>query len=137
MTSTQSISVELPDKLYERIREVAERNERSVESILRESLEVLFGGVSVDSETPLSQLENFRDDQLWAVVYQRMPWPEKERMRELIAQGKKRGELGAGEQAALKGLLDQVDRYMLLRSRALQLLQQRGHDVERYLMLGA
>lgn len=136
MTSTQSISVELPDELYERIREVAERNERSVESILRESLEVLFGGVSVDSENPLSQLGNFRDDQLWAVVHQRMAWPEKERMRELIAQGK-RGELSAGEQAALKALLDQVDRYMLLRSRALQLLQQRGHDVERYLTMGA
>jgi predicted DNA-binding protein len=135
MTSTQSISVELPDELYERIREVAERNERSVESVLRESLEVMFGGAAVESEDLLSRMETFRDDQLWAVVYQRMAWPQKERLRELTTQGKT-GELSLGEQADLKALLDQVDRYTLLRSRALQLLQQRGHEVDRYLMMG-
>lgn len=136
MSLTQSISVDLPDELYERIREVAERNDRSVESVLRESLEVMFGAASAEPENLLDQLDHYRDDQLWAVVYQRLVWPQKERLRELVTRGEQ-SELTVAEQAELDTLLDRVDRYTLLRSQALRLLKQRGQDVERYLASGA
>jgi hypothetical protein len=132
MASTQSVSVELPEELYESIREVAERSERSVESVLRESLEVMFSPLSGDPEDLLARLDSYRDDQLWGVVYQRLTWPKKERLHELMRRGRE-GELSGAEQAELEELLDRVDRYTVLRSGALRLLEQRGHDVERYL----
>jgi len=134
MASTQSISVELPDDLYERLREVAERHERSVESVLRESLEVMFGAASEDPEGMLAHMETYRDDQLWAVVYQRVVWPQKERLHELVEHSKEDA-LTPQEQAELEALLDEVDRYTLLRSKALWLLQQRGHVVEHLLTI--
>ncbi|MBN1311615.1 MAG: hypothetical protein JXB30_09365 [Anaerolineae bacterium] len=136
MLSTQLVSVELPDDLYRRIREVAERNERSVESVLRESLEVMFGAASMMPEELLALLEHYRDDQLWAVVYQRLAWPRKERLNELVARGKEEG-LSKAEQEELEMLLDEVDSYTLVRSQALHLLEQHGQDVQRYRAMGA
>jgi predicted DNA-binding protein len=135
MVSTQSISVELPDDLYKRIQEIAERNDRSVESVLRESLEVMFGEESAEAESSLDRLETYRDDQLWAVVYQRLAWPRREHLRELTERGKQ-GDLTPSEQAELEALLDRVDHYTLIRSEALRLLKQRGHDIDRDLKLG-
>jgi predicted transcriptional regulator len=135
MAATQSVSVDLPEDLYARIRDIAERNERSVEAVLRESLEVLFRADAVTVANQLAQLDTYRDDQLWAVVYQRMAWPQRERLRDLSASGK-HGSLSATEHDELALLVDQADTYTLLRSHALQLLKQRGHDVERYLNLG-
>jgi hypothetical protein len=136
MVSTQSVSVELPDDLYRRIREVAERNKRSVESVLRESLEVMFGAASMAPEDMQALLEHYRDDQLWAVVYQRLAWPRKERLQELMTKGEE-GELSGAEQEELEVLLDEVDRYTLVRSQALHLLEQHGQDVQHYWTMGA
>lgn len=136
MPSTQSVSLDLPDELYERIRKVAERNDRSVETVLRESLEVMFGSEAGGPDNRASPLESYRDDQLWAVVYRRMAWPQRERLRELVARSKQ-GDLTPDEQTELKTLLDRVDQFTLLRSQALYLLEQRGHSIERHLKLGA
>ena len=127
MSSGQAVSIELPPELFERIRKIAAHSERSVESVLVESLEVLFGEPL--EETALAALDDYTDAQLWAVVYQRLAWPENERLRELTARGK-RGDLGPDEQDELEGLLDRVDRHTLLRSRALLLLRQRGHELK-------
>lgn len=136
MVSTQSVSVDLPEELYERIREVAERNERSVEAVLRESLEVMFGSESEEPTNQAPHLETYRDDQLWAVVYQRIAWPQRERLRDLMTRGKQ-GDLTAAEQTELEALLDRADHFTVLRSQALRLLKQRGHDIDRYLKPGA
>ena len=136
MSSGHAISVELPADLYERIRRVAARSDRSIETVLVESLNVLFGVPLIEVSSALESLENYSDEQLWAVVYQRLAWVENERLRELMARGKQR-QLTPDEQTELAGLLDRVDRYTVLRSRALWLLKQRGHEVDRYLKLGA
>lgn len=136
MAANQSVSVDLPEELYARIREIAERNERSVEAVLRESLEVLFAADLATAAHQLAQLETYRDDQLWAVVYRRMAWPQRERLRELTSLGKQVS-LNEAQQRELATLVEQADYETLLRSHALRLLKQRGHDVDRYLNLGA
>jgi hypothetical protein len=65
-----------------------------------------------------------------------MAWPEGARLRELTARVK-RASLTEAEQAELEALIDEADRYALLRSRALLVLKGRGHDVEARLKLGA
>src|SRR5258707_1171784 len=92
--------------------------------------------VSANIDRLLNELPHYSDAQLWAVVNRRLPWPQTLRLRELSGRGKQ-GALAETEQTELNGLIDQVDRYMLLRSEALVLLQQRGHEINNYLKFGA
>jgi hypothetical protein len=68
---------------------------------------------------------------LWAVVYKRLAWPQAQRLHELSAQTKQE-RLTANEQHELDHLLALNDRAMLLRSEALRLLKNRGHDIAAY-----
>jgi hypothetical protein len=70
------------------------------------------------------------------VVYQRLAWPQSQRLHELSA-NKKLERLTENEQHELEDLLGSNDRAMLLRSEALRLLKNRGYDIEAYLKRGA
>jgi hypothetical protein len=131
----QSITLDLPDEVYERVRQAAEDSQRPVESVLLDTIALLFGGKTIDAITP-GNLDSLSDDQLWAVVHRPLAWPQDARLRELTALGKS-GALSDDEQAEMDTLLDVVDRYVLVRSQALLLLKQRGYDVERRLKSGA
>jgi len=77
----------------------------------------------------LKDFQQYTDDELWAVVNQRLTQKQDTRLRELIALGKQ-GQLTADEQTEMERLIDLVDHQMLLRSEALLLLQQRGHGID-------
>ena len=134
--SEQSVILSLPESLYEQVRRVAEKSDRPVELVLIDTLALLFGELPSDSELDPQSLNVLADEQLWALVYRSLAWPIDARLRELSAMGKS-GSLSDAEQNELDVLVDQVDRYVLLRSHALLLLKQRGHDVERRLRLSA
>ena len=70
----------------------------------------------------MEYLQHYTDDELWAVVDQRLTQKQDTRLRELIALGK-RGQQSADEQAEVERLVDLVDHQMLLRSEAPLLLQ--------------
>jgi hypothetical protein len=74
-------------------------------------------------------LSTLDDEQLWAVVDQRLAEPQDTRLRELIALGKQ-GQITSDEKAEMEDLINLVDHQMLLRSEALLLLKQRGYNVE-------
>lgn len=132
MTAGLTVSLKLTPELAERVRQVAARNNRSVETVLLEGLSVLFGAPPEETDQALAALDSFSDEQLWAVVYQRLAWPDRERLRDLIERGKQ-GALKQAEQAELETLLDRTDQYTVWRSKALNLLKQRGYDIGRYL----
>jgi hypothetical protein len=127
------ILLQLPDELYERLREIADDSHRPVESVLIDSLTLLFGNLpSIDPQ----QLTNFSDEQLWGLVHRMIAWPQDARLRKLTELGKK-GLLSSDEQSELESLIDAYDQYVLLRSQALLHLKQRGYDVEQRLKIGA
>ncbi len=136
IASTSSIHIELPADLYERIQAVAVHSDRPVESVLVESLALLFGAPSVDWDHLAATLEALPDAQLWAVLYRRLAWPASDRLHGLTARGKG-APLSDEEQAELAALIDEADRMTLLRSQALLVLQGRGHDVRGQLQRGA
>ncbi|MGH2346064.1 MAG: hypothetical protein ACRDG4_12620 [Chloroflexota bacterium] len=136
MAGMHSLQVELPADLFERIREAAARSDQPIESVLVDTLALLFGTSRADWERRAATLETLPDAELWALVHRRMAWPEGARIRELTAHGKQ-VTLSDGEQSELADLIDEADRLILLRSRALLVLRQRGHDVGEYLKLGA
>jgi hypothetical protein len=136
--SGKSITLDLPEDLYERVRQVAEQSQRPLERVLVESIRLLFvlPSTATDVVTILAAMPSYSDAQLWAVVYQRLAWPQSQRLHELSAKNK-REELPENEQSELEYLLTLNDHAMLLRSEALLLLQNRGHDLATYLERGA
>jgi hypothetical protein len=123
----------LPDELYERLREIADDSQRPVESVLIDSLTLLFGNLpAIDPQ----QLTTFSDEQLWALFHRQIAWPLDARLRELTTLSQQ-GILSPNDQTELESLVDAYDDYVLLRSQALVLLKQRGYEVEKRLRLGA
>jgi hypothetical protein len=134
----KSITVDLPDDLYERVQQVAAQSQRPVERVVLESLRLLFvpPPSSADLATSLAALPSYSDAQLWAMVYQRLAWPQSQRLHELSAKNKLE-RLTKEEQLELEDLLSSNDQAMLLRSEALRLLKNRGYNIEAYLKRGA
>jgi hypothetical protein len=132
----QPVLLQLPEDLYERVRQIAEESKRPLENVLLDSLTLLFGDWPDEATFNPQFLETLTDEQLWAIVHRALAWPQDIRLRELTALGKQ-GNLSAEEQTEMERLVNQVDRYILVRSQALMLLKQRGQDVEHRLRLGA
>lgn len=126
------VALHLPDKLYDRIRATAERHNRSLESVMVDSLALIFDTTSHISP---ENLEEATDEELWAIVQRPLAFPVDIRLRELTALSKL-GQLSPAQQEELDRLADHFDEYILLRSRALVVLKQRGHDVEQRLKAG-
>lgn len=133
--TAQSITVNLPENLYKRIRQTAEDTNRPLETVLLESLALLFGEATINGKSLDSVLLSLSDEQLLGVVEQRLPWLDSMRLRELMDIDRRLG-LTATEQAELNALLEEVDRQMIVRSQALALLQKRGHNIRQYLIAG-
>lgn len=130
----QSVVLELPEDLYERIRIMADTANRPVEDVIADGLEWIFTPSDVDSLTP-DGLESMTDDELWAVVhrlYQHLAWSINTRSRE-FRERNKRLPLTEDQEQERDDLVAEYDRYVFLRSKALLLLRDRGHDVEAYL----
>ncbi len=134
----KAITLDLPEDLYERVRQVAEQSQRPLERVLVESIRLLFvlPPTATDVATTLAAMPGYSDAQLWAVVYQRLAWPQSQRLHELSGKNKLE-KLTEDEQSACEHLLTLNDRAMLLRSEALLLLKNRGHDIAAYLERGA
>jgi hypothetical protein len=125
--SDQPVLINLPDQLYERIQQVAEASERSIEAVLLESLDILFANDVPDTTEP-GELSSYADEQLWAIVERRLPWPQSIRLHELS----EKSALSDDERQELEQLLDLTDRLMLARSEALRILKARGHNIDRF-----
>ena len=132
--SGKSITLNLPEDLYERVRQVAAQSQRPLERVLVESIRLLFvlPPTSTDVAATLTAMPSYSDAQLWAVVYQRLAWPQSQRLHELSAKNKLE-KLTEDEQSDLEYLLTLNDHAMLLRSEALLLLKNRGHNIAPYL----
>ena len=127
--------LDIPEPVLERVRQIAPQNEQSVETVLIESLNLLFGNFAEKDLSP-DALKDYSDEQLWAIVHQRLAWPQDSRLRELASHGDK-GHMSVEELDEMGDLIELVGHQMLLRSEALLLLKRRGCDIKRYLRLGA
>ena len=130
--SQKIVELVLSDELYEQLQQIADASHRTVQAVVLESVGLLYGENTIGTDVTLEQLQNLSDEQLWSVIYRQLSLPEDSRLRQLVALGKK-GALTDAEDQEMEMLIDRVDRYMILRSQALLVLQQRGHDIKSYL----
>ncbi|MBA3874167.1 MAG: hypothetical protein H0X30_33965 [Anaerolineae bacterium] len=89
----------------------------------------------MDINPVLEELDSFADDELWGVVNRRLSFKDTDRLH-FLGSEEKRFSLTDDERAEFDRLVDQVNRDMLLRSKALLLLKERGHDTDTYIKSG-
>lgn len=129
--TTQSVTIRLPDQIYQQLKRRADRTRRSIED---ELLEVVAAAVPVADELSedlaeaISPLAVLDDEALWRAARDRFPTEAAERL-ESLGQKRQRDGLTEAEAQEAAILIRQYERVMLVRARAAALLKQRGHDV--------
>src|SRR5687768_3763587 len=130
--AVQTLTLNLPETLYHRLRERAGQANRTVED---ETLDVLATAVSgaegqlpADLEEAVAQLTLLTDQDLWRAARGGLAPDATARLEDLHLKRQREG-LTAAEGQALSVLVRQYERSMLVRARAAALLRQRGHDV--------
>lgn len=125
----QSVTVKLPDSLYQRMRRRARERNRTVEDEVAEVVErALADEVAPATADLLEQLPHLGDQDLWQAARMRVPAGKAERMQELVWKEQAEG-LTIPEQDEADQLQRYAQRVMLVRGEAAALLAERGHDV--------
>ena len=129
--ASRAVTLDLPETLYDRLRNRAEGTQRSIET---EALEALVAGVEELDDLPaefaetIASLALLDDLELWRAARCRVSTDVAARVEELHISRQERG-LTEPEAQVLHGLLRRVERTMLIRAHAAALLKQRGYDV--------
>jgi hypothetical protein len=129
--TVQSVTLNLPSPLYERLKRRAEQAHRTVEA---ELLDVVVTAIPMGDELPsdlseaISPLALLDDAALWRAACSHLPVEAATEMEHLHLKRQREG-LTVSEAQVLAGLVRQYERAMLIRAQAAALLKQRGHDV--------
>jgi plasmid stability protein len=128
---SQIVTLNLPDFIYQRIKDRAEQTQRSIED---ELLDLVATTMPEDEELPMDLAQavaalGFLDDKtLWQAARTHLPAKSVSRIETL--HDKRRGEgLNDTEEKELAGLIKEYEKSILIRSEAMGILMQRGHDV--------
>jgi plasmid stability protein len=126
----QTMTLNLPGPLYNRLKQRAERSRRTVEA---EAIEAIAVEVRAD-ELPadLAQIEAslslLDDTALWRAAQSRLPTEVATQIEDLHLKRQFEG-LTPNETQVLATLMRRYEQTMLVRAHATLLLKQRGHDV--------
>ncbi len=130
--ATQTVTVNMPETMYQRLRRRADQLHRTVEE---ETLSTLAAGMPVDDELPadlawaLESLDGLDDATLRKLAARTLSAEEAEEM-ELLHRDQRAGALSAKQSERLANLVRAYESNMLIRARAAVLLKQRGHDIQ-------
>jgi len=130
--SGRTITVTLPEALYERVRETAEASARSMEEVFAQSLALSLPELEQDLPSALrSELAALRlvsDTELEHLAHGTMGEEQQARL-EALAELQKQRPLTAAEESTLLYLMGEAQRVMLRKAEAYRLLARRGHAV--------
>lgn len=127
----QTVTVHLPDELYQKVKQRAVRMQRSVEdelvAVVAEALPTI-DDLPVDITESLKQLVFLTDDELWQAARTKVSTEDSERMQAMLLKQQREG-LTPEEETEIEHLVHHYDRTMLIRAQAAVLLKERGHDI--------
>jgi hypothetical protein len=131
----QPVTIELPPSILEIVRQRARESRRTVQEELVELVSAKLAddttGESLDEA--LEGLDTLSDQELWQTAGMTFPADVSEQTAKLNHKQQRQGLAGV-EREELRAMLDQYDRHVLVRAKALSLLKQRGHDISALLV---
>jgi hypothetical protein len=130
--SGRTITVTLPEVLYERVKITAEASARSVEEVCTQSIALSLPELEEDLppaiRAELAALPLLSDAELERLAHGLMS--EENQMRlEMLAEMQKQRSLTTAEETQLAQLLQEAHHLMLRKAEAYRLLARRGHTV--------
>lgn len=128
----QSLTVSLPEAIYQQLLEVARTTRQSLEAVVVQSIRAGappdLAKVPERFRADLRALDSLDTAVLWRVAQAELEPAKVARYEELLAQNQ-RGVLSSAEQAQLDCLRDEADLLMLRRAYAYALLKWRGQRI--------
>lgn len=127
----QTVTINLPDGLYQQVKNRAYQMHRSVED---ELVAVVMAALPALDELPpdiaeaINQLAFLNDEELWQAARTTLATSEAERTQALLLKQQQRG-VTPQEEQEIKQLAHHYDQTMLIRAKAAVLLKERGYDV--------
>lgn len=136
--ATKSVTLHLPEKLYELYRQRAERTDRSVKDEVLEAVSAAAPADELPAELfkEIEGLKLLNNKALWKTAAQNhLTTTEAKKLAQLNRkqQSTLSAELSAEETQIKQELLSQYERRLLIRSHALRLLKERSLDISKLL----
>lgn len=131
-TSTaQTVTLNLPGLLYQKVQRMAQTLRRPIEDILVDAVATALpplAGLPPELADDLDGLAFLNDEALWQVARSTLAAEHHQQMDDLLAR-KGRAPLTVAEQQNLDRLLGEYQSLVLRRGQAAVLLQRRGYDM--------
>jgi hypothetical protein len=128
--STATVTLALPDVLYQRLKGAALTMKQPLEQVLLHALSLgsppSWDDVPPEFQLDLASLDKMDDDALWAIARSHRESAEFVRYDELLEKNAG-GLLTPAEHGELERLREEADRFMLRKAHAAALLRWRGH----------
>ena len=129
---TATVTLQLPDPIYQRLVNTAIATGRSLEEVMLHALKVGsppdWENAPDEFQADLAALDRLEDEALWKVATGHKTEEEMARHFELLERNKEHT-LTPAEQVELAELRSQADLFMLRKAHAAALLRWRGHRV--------
>jgi hypothetical protein len=128
----QSVNIELPEEIYQRLKDMATATQRSVEEVIfqtiRGNLPPALDDLPPDQRDLVADLHLRSDEALWAVARESLPDQHWRRHQRLLDKAQTSALTGA-ERTELTELREATDHFVIRRSYALALLKWRGYTI--------
>jgi hypothetical protein len=130
--SHYSVTLPVPDYIYDRARRIAEETSQSIEAVLLQQLQEAFTeplpDLAPDEQRELEALTHLSDDALWTIAREQMPEDRQARLRALM-DANSQGTLDNAQRSELAAMVAQGQRLSLRKAQAAALLTERGYPV--------
>ncbi len=127
-----SVTLTVPDYVYNRARKIAEATAQPVEQVIRQQIEEAFAEplpkLPPDEEAELAALGQLSDDALRTIAREQMPADLQLRMQGLMDRNNL-GTITEAEHRELESLVERGNQLMLRKAEAGAILTRRGHPV--------
>jgi plasmid stability protein len=125
------LTIELPDALYERVRQRAETKNQTIEAEVVETVSNAIPdieGLAPELEAALKNLENLNDKALWKLARTKMSAKEIKKIHNLHYK-RQDTNLSQNEEQELAELMQRYNKDILVRAKAAVILKRRGYDI--------
>ena len=132
--SHYSVTLPVPDYIYDCARRIAEGTSQSIETVLLQQLKDAFANplpdLAPEEQRELEALKYLSDDALWTIAREQMPEVRQVRMQ-ILMDANSQGTLDDAQRSELEALIAQGQRLSIRKAEAAALLTERGYPVTR------
>jgi hypothetical protein len=126
-----AITLNIPQSLYHRAQRLSEARDLPIEQVILNQLEasmVEIPKLPPDEQAELDALTHLSDEALWTIAREQMQ-PERQARMQILMNRNNFGTITDDEHGELTQLVDQGQRLMLRKGKAMALLTERGHTI--------